>query len=98
MDFCVHCAVNDGRKGFPNIIAELAWTDQTAKSYMAAARQHIEQRGAVIISASNTNSSGEIRGKKYRDFLIDYKPSKTPIGYNEMLESTSKMVRVFREA
>jgi hypothetical protein len=97
MNYTVHWAVNDGRCGYPNIVADPGWSETECRSYKQAIREHAKQKGVrKILSISETNSRGKIRGRNYRDFLVVY----TANGATEKElyiagEVVQKTVRVF---
>ncbi|MCO5387776.1 MAG: hypothetical protein NHB14_20635 [Desulfosporosinus sp.] len=73
MLYTVHWEVNDGRNGYPNIVADLNWSDISCRSYEEAVRTHAKIKDvSKIISISETNSKGKINGRSYRDYLVSY--------------------------
>ncbi|OPX87004.1 MAG: hypothetical protein A4E53_02659 [Pelotomaculum sp. PtaB.Bin104] len=98
MDFTVHWEVNDGRFGYPNIQADLAWSDVSCRTYEEAIRAHAKQKGVhKIVSISETNSKGKINGRSYRDFLVSYL-NKNVTQEKEIYigdELVQKIIRVF---
>lgn len=98
MTYTVHWVVNDGRCGYPNIIADLTWSDIECRSYQEAVRVHAHNRGVKkILSISKTTSNGKINGRNYRDFLVDYLANGVAEGKElyTASEVVSKIVRVF---
>lgn len=98
MVYDVYWRVNDGRQGYPNIVAELDWSSIFCRSYEEAIRAHAKMRGVrKIVSISATNSKGKIRGRSYRDFLVSY-PNKAVTEDKALYigdELVSKIIRVF---
>lgn len=98
MTYTVHWSVNDGRNGYPNIEADLSWSDIQCNSYESAIRAHAFIKGAnKTLSISETNSKGKINGRSYRDYLVQYL-AKDVTEEKEIYigdEVVSKMVRVF---
>lgn len=101
MNYTVHWVVNDGRCGYPNIVADLAWSDIFCKSYEEAIRAHAEIKGVrKIISISKMlgkGSKGKINGRNYRDFLVNYLTKGVTVEKDLYIsgEVISKTVRVF---
>lgn len=99
MLYTVHWEVNDGRQGYPNIVADLSWSDIFCRTYEEAIHAHAKQKGVrKIISISPVvGGKGKINGRCYRDFLVDY-PSKD-VTVDKALylagEMVSKTIRVF---
>ena len=100
MKFTVHWPVNDGRYGYPNIVAELNWSDVDCKSYRQAMQEHAKQKGVPkILSISETvGGKGKISGQSYRDFYVSYIAKNAPIEKELYVsgEVVAKTVRVFR--
>lgn len=98
MVYEVHWKVNDGRCGYPNITAELDWSEIFCRSYREAIMAHARIKGVNrILSISETNSKGKIRGRSYRDFLVNYL-AKDITAEKEFYvggEVVSKIIRVF---
>jgi hypothetical protein len=98
MRYTVHWSVNDGRGGYPNIIAGLDFTDTRCRSYVEAIRVHAKIKGVKkILSISETHSKGKINGRPYRDYLVGYTAKNAPENkapYTDG-EVISKEVRVF---
>lgn len=98
MLYTVHWEVNDGRYGYPNIQADLAWSDVACRTYEEAIRAHAKIKDVrKILSISATNSKGKINGRCYRDFLVKYL-AKDVTAEKELYiggEVVSKMVRIF---
>lgn len=94
----VHWKVNDGRLGYPNIVAELDWQSIFCRSYEEAIRAHAKMMGVrKIVSISAMNGKGKIRGRNYRDFLVSY-PNKGVTEDKALYisgELVSKTIRVF---
>lgn len=98
MLFTVHWIVNDGRCGYPNIVADLSWSDQECKSYEEAIRSHAKQKDVNnLFNVSATYTRGKINGRCYRDFFVQYVAKN--ITENKALyidnECVSKTIRVF---
>lgn len=101
MTYTVHWEVNDGRCGYPNIQADLNWSDIECRKYTDAIRTHAKIKGVnKILSISETigrGSKGKIRGRSYRDFLVEYL-AKDVTEEKAMYisgEVVSKVIRVF---
>lgn len=101
MLYTVYWSVNDGRFGYPNIQADLDWSDISCGTYEQALRAHAESKSVrKILSISETmgpGRKGKINGRNYRDFLVDYL-AKDVTEEKEFYvggEVVSKMVRVF---
>jgi hypothetical protein len=94
----VHWEVNDGKYGYPNIQADLNWSDIGCRTYEEAIRAHAKIKGVrKILSISATNSKGKINGRSYRDFLVSYL-AKDVTEEKELYisgEVVSKEIRVF---
>lgn len=87
--FTVYWEVNDGRHGYPNIVADLDWTDQFCRSYEKAIRQHAADKGIEgQIYIHDTGDKGKIRGRNYGDFEVEY-PAKDGTG------TIRKTIRVY---
>lgn len=101
MTYTVHWVVNDGRYGYPNITADLTWSDVECRSYQEAIREHAQNKGVkkiLSISAiTGKGSKGKINGKDYRDYLVHYLAKDVTEGKALYMgeEVVSKMVRVF---
>lgn len=98
MLYTVHWEVNDGRYGYPNIQADLNWSDIFCRTYEEAIRAHARMKDvSKILSISATNSKGKINGRSYRDFLVKYL-NKNVAEDKELYigdELVSKIIRVF---
>lgn len=94
----VHWKVNDGRNGYPNIQAELDWSEIFCRSYREAITAYAKMKGVrKMVSISATYSKGKIRGRNYRDFFVSY-PNKNVTEDKELYlggELVSKTIRVF---
>ena len=98
MNITVHWAVNDGKYGYPNILADLVWSDQECRAYTEAIRAHAKQKGVNrLFNVSATNSKGKINGRCYRDFYVQYAAKN--ITEDKVIylngDCVSKMIRVF---
>ncbi len=98
MLYTVHWEVNDGRHGYPNIQAELTWSDILCKTYQEAIKAHANIKGVnKILSISETTSKGKINGRTYRDYKVDYLAK--DVTEEKALyiggEVVSKIIRVF---
>lgn len=101
MTYTVHWEVNDGRNGYPNIQADLNWSDVQCRSYEEAIREHANVKGVnKILSISEVigkGSRGKMNGRSYRDFMVEYL-AKNVVGDKEFYiggEVVSKEIRVF---
>lgn len=101
MTYTVHWEVNDGRNGYPNIQADLNWSDIQCRKYEEAIRAHAYIKGVnKILSISETTgkgSRGKINGRSYRDFMVQYL-AKDVVEEKELYisgEVVSKVIRVF---
>jgi len=98
MLYTVHWEVNDGRFGYPNIQADLAWSDVFCRTYEEAIRAHAKIKNVrKILSISPTTQKGKINGRNYRDFLVNYL-AKNVTAEKELYisgEVVSKIIRVF---
>jgi len=76
--YTVHWNVNDGRNGYPNITADLSWTDQAAASYEDAIRRHASIKNVRFVGDSDYSpieiTRGRINGINYRDYKVFYLP------------------------
>lgn len=81
--YIVHCTVNDGRNGYPNIIAELNWGKYSNKGvrsvdgYENAIRRHLMSRGAARAKGASGYivkelQRGHVCGVNYRDYFVAY--------------------------
>lgn len=101
MLYTVHWAVNDGRNGYPNIQADLEWSDIQCRTYKEAVRAHANKKDVrKILSISETmgkGSKGKINGQNYRDFLVTYLAKNVIVEKEFYLagEVVSKIIRVF---
>lgn len=98
MLYTVHWEVNDGRNGYPNIVADLNWSDIGCRTYEEAIRVHAKIKDVhKILSISATNSKGKINGRSYRDYLVSYlaKSVKEEKAISLGGEVVKKLVRVF---
>lgn len=98
MTYTVYWVVNDGRFGYPNILADLTWSDIECHSYQQAIREHAHNRGAnKILSISATTEKGKIRDRNYKDFLVEYLANGVAEGKALYVagEVVSKVIRVF---
>ena len=98
MLYTVHWTVNDGRYGYPNIQAELGWSDIACRTYKEALEAHAMIKGVnKILSISRTTSEGKINGRTYRDYKVDYLAK--AVTEEKALyigdEVVSKIIRVF---
>jgi len=78
MNATVHWTIFDGLDGFPNIIAELNWSEQSGRSYedviMAHATQKLSDKSfGMTIRAITLLDKGRIGDMPYRDFEVTYK-------------------------
>lgn len=98
MLYTVHWEVNDGRCGYPNIQADLNWSDIFCRTYEEAIRAHARMKDVrKILSISATTSKGKIRDRHYRDFKVDYLAKDVDTEKELYLsgEMVSKIIRVF---
>lgn len=78
MNANVHWTIFDGRDGFPNIVAELNWSEQNGKGYRDVIMAHADQKlsdksfGMTIIEIAETDK-GKIGDTPYRDYDVTYK-------------------------
>ena len=78
MKATVHWNIFDGRGGFPNINAELDWSDQEGRSYRDTIIGHAElklsdKEFAMQLVNIEEVGMGKIRGSLYKDFDVSYK-------------------------
>lgn len=98
MTYTVHWEVNDGRNGYPNIVADLNWSDVGCKTYLEAIKAHAKIKDVrKILSISETTSKGKINGRSYRDFLVKYLAKDVTKEKEFYIEGevVSKIIRVF---
>lgn len=77
MLFTVHWEVNDGKCGYPNIMADLSWSEIECRSYEDAIRAHAEQKevnNLFNVSATNQIAKERLTAGVTETFLYNMLP------------------------
>lgn len=88
--YTAHGTVNDGRSGFPNIVAELSWSEGDGSTYLDALRYHCVNKNCEMINYEKSAQGRISTGHYYRDYIVTIRSNTTGSVKDVML-------RIFRK-
>ena len=69
--------INNGRQGFPNIQAQLNWSECNTRVHAKAIASHVTSRGCELAHFKKEGTGKNLAGHKYTEYTLHIRSNET---------------------